>query len=105
MDMADERLAPRLAVREIARESMRIYLRLVDAHFEHQRCERLAARATAKALRVTHYKGGSIANENTTYADLVVNSGTYNQFPGDGCAVWAAVNGGVATEVSMQYLP
>jgi hypothetical protein len=59
----------------------------------------------AKALRVTHDKGGSIANENTTYADLVANSGTYNQCPGDGCPVWVAVNGGAVTEVSMQYLP
>lgn len=61
--------------------------------------------ANAKALRVTHDKDGGIANQNTTYADLVANSGTYNQCPGDGCPVWVAVNGGVVTEVSMQYLP
>jgi hypothetical protein len=57
------------------------------------------------ALRVTHDKDGNIDNQTTTYADMVANSGTYNQCPGDGCPVWVAVNGGAVTEVSMQYLP
>ena len=59
----------------------------------------------ATALRVTHSASGDMDNQNTTYADMVANPGTYNQCPGDGCPVWVAVNGGVATEVSMQYLP
>lgn len=59
----------------------------------------------ATALRVTHDKDGNIDNQATSYADMVANPGTYNQCPGDGCPVWVAVNGGVATEVSMQYLP
>lgn len=57
------------------------------------------------ALRVTHDKDGGIENQKTTYADMTANSGTYIQCPGDGCSVWVAVNGGVVTEVSMQYLP
>jgi hypothetical protein len=61
--------------------------------------------ATATAFRVTHDKDGNIDNQTTSYADMVTNPGTYNQCPGDGCPVWVAVNGGIATEVSMQYLP
>lgn len=61
--------------------------------------------ANATALRVTHDQNGEMANQSTTYADMVANPGSYNQCQGDGCPVWVAVNGGVATEVSMQYLP
>lgn len=61
--------------------------------------------ANAKGLRVTHDKDGGVENQNVGYAEMVANSGTYIQCPGDGCLVWVAVNGGVATEVSMQYLP
>jgi hypothetical protein len=57
------------------------------------------------ALRVTHDKSGNIDNQKTTYADMVANPGTYTPCPGNGCPVWVAVNGGVVTEVSMQYLP
>lgn len=61
--------------------------------------------ANATALRVTHSSSGDIDNQKTTYADMVANPGTYVKCPGDDCSVWVAVNGGVATEVSMQYLP
>jgi hypothetical protein len=61
--------------------------------------------ANATALRVTHDANGAMDNQNTTYADMVANPGTYNKCPGEGCPVWVAVNGGVATEVSMQYFP
>lgn len=61
--------------------------------------------ANATALRVTHDKDGNIDNQNTSYADMVANPGTYIPCPGEGCMAWVAVNGGVATEVSMQYLP
>jgi hypothetical protein len=57
------------------------------------------------ALRVTNGADGGIANQTTTYADLVANPGSYVICPGDGCPVWVAVNGGAVTEVSMQYFP
>jgi hypothetical protein len=57
------------------------------------------------ALRVTHDAAGGIDNQKTTYADMVANPGTYQKCPGEFCPVWIAVNGGVVTEVSMQYLP
>jgi hypothetical protein len=61
--------------------------------------------AGVPALRVTHDKNGSVTEENTTYGDLVANSGTYITCPGEGCALWVYVNGGQVTEVAMQYLP
>ena len=59
----------------------------------------------ATARRVTHNASGDVEDQNTTYADMVANPGTYTPCPGDGCTVWVVIKGGAATEVNMQYLP
>jgi hypothetical protein len=69
------------------------------------RTRRIPVSAGAAAVRVTHNAEGGIKVERTTYADLIVNSGTYQPCPDAFCAVWVYVNGGAATEVQMQYLP
>jgi hypothetical protein len=57
------------------------------------------------ALRITHDKDGGVTQEQTTFADLVAQPGTYLPCPGEICPVWIYVNGGAVTEVQMQYLP
>ena len=66
---------------------------------------RIPVAPAATAARVTHDASGGIKTEDTTYADLVANPGSYQQCPAEFCAVWVYVNNGAATEVQMQYLP
>lgn len=66
---------------------------------------RIAVAPGAKAERVTHSADGGVKNEWITYDEIVKNSGTYQKCPDALCGVWVYVNGGVATEVEMQYLP
>jgi len=67
---------------------------------------RILVAPDAAAVRVTHTKDGGVTmNDVTTYRGLLADSGTYIDCPGEFCGVWVFVNGGIATEVTMQYLP
>jgi hypothetical protein len=59
----------------------------------------------ASARRITHDQNGAMKEDGLTYAQMIANPGSYLSCPGEWCPVWVFVNGGVATEVTMQYVP